>query len=106
MKSSVTFLKSLLTNRFVLGNGFLSMFGCVCVFLSENGDILFQKDSQEICVCLVQQTPAHCWFVGWWVQHHFMALMGSYLVASLLGFYIYVEIVSAPITSEPFTLQN
>lgn len=63
MKSSFTFLKSLLTNRFVLGNGFLSMFGCVCVFLSENGDILFWEDSQEICVCLEEQTPPHCWFL-------------------------------------------
>lgn len=79
---------------------------CVCVFLSENGDILFQKDSREIRACLAQQTPAHCWFVGWWVQRHFMASMGSYLVTSLLGFYHYMETVSAPITSEPFTLQN
>ena len=51
MKSSVAFLKSLLTNSFMLGNGFLSMFGCVCLYL-KMGIFYFSKDFQEICMSL------------------------------------------------------
>lgn len=43
MKSFVTFLKSLLTNSFMLGNGFLSMFGCVCLYIWKWGYFLLAK---------------------------------------------------------------
>lgn len=86
MKSSVTFLKSLLTNSFMLGNGFLSMFGCVCLYIWKWEYFLLVKIPKR-SACLLLFTPVLSWFVRWWVQRHFIASMGSCLVASLLASY-------------------
>lgn len=105
MKSFVTFLKSLLTNSFMLGNGFLSMFGCVRLYIWKWGYFLLAKIPKR-SACLLLFTPVLSWFVWWWVQHHFIALMGSYLVASLLGSYDCPETVLTLIISEPIILQT
>lgn len=105
MKSSVTFLKSLLTNSFMPGSGFLSMFGCVCLYIWKWGYFILAKIPKR-SACLLLFTPVLSWFVRWWVQRHFIALMGSYLAASLLGSYDCPETVLTPIISEPIILQN
>lgn len=105
MKSSVTFLKSLLTSGFMLGNGFLSMFGSVCLYIWKWGDFILAKIPRR-SACLSLFTPVLSWFVWWWVQRHFIALMGSYLVASFLDSYECLETVLTLIISEHVILQN
>lgn len=91
MKSSVTFLKSLLTNRFVLGNGFLSMFGCVCVCFCLKMGIFYFRRIPESSVCVLWNKP---FLIGGFCDDESnVALMESCLVGSLLGFYDYLEIV-------------
>lgn len=87
------------------GNGFLSMFGCVCLYVWKWGDFILARIPKR-SACLSLFTPVLSWFVWWWVQRRFIALMGSYLAASVLSSYECPETVLTLTISEPIMLQN